>query len=223
LCSTLEEANVLAEAILGDVDNSESLENVEAALSEYLDLSDRQAKDLASWLRTQDVDHISDDLSDDENDPDPENVDNDDDNDNEEEEDDGMLLFDGECELCDRYIQLTKHHLIPKSTWARVRTRLLHAAGAKEKGDIEKALVLLGPGLEHVLDRLSTDKSSIRHILQISCAICRPCHSAVHKAHGNMELASSYNSVDQLLEDDQIAKFCRWANKQRPGKYSVKR
>lgn len=128
-------------------------------------------------------------------------------------------LQDGECELCDRFIKLTKHHLIPKETWSRVQTKLLHAAEAKEKGGMEKALFVLGPGLSDVLDRLSSDRSTIRGLLSVTCDICRQCHTAVHRTHTNMELALTYNTVEKLLEDDNIRKFCQWASKQRPGKY----
>jgi hypothetical protein len=210
ICSTSHEANVLAEVIMSDLTD---LESVEMALQEYLDLSEDQTKELASRLKQALLDP---DFEEDEKDEPTSGPSVD------EKKEDGMMLFDGECELCDRYIQLTKHHLIPKSTWPRLQTRLLHAAEANEKGDMERALSLLGPGLEHLLHTLKTDKTSIRHILRQTCDICRPCHTAVHKAHDNMDLALSYSSVDKLLEDEQIFRFCKWANKQWPGRYAVK-
>jgi hypothetical protein len=210
ICSTSHEANVLAEVILSDLTD---LESVEMALQEYLDLSEDQTKELASRLKQALVDPDFNFEEDEDEEPTSEpSVD----------EEDGMMLCDGECELCDRYIQLTKHHLIPKSTWPRLQPRLLHAAEANEKGDMERALSLLGPGLEHLLHTLTTDKTSIRHILRQTCDICRPCHTAVHKAHDNMDLALSYSSVGKLLEDEQISRFCKWANKQRPGRHAVK-
>lgn len=146
------------------------------------------------------------------------------------EEDDGIVLFDGECELCDRYIQLTKHHLIPKSTWPRMEPRFMHAAEALEQGDSEKAMLIMGPGLVYLLkdleDATAADKSrqqhAIRQLLYRTCDICRPCHSAVHKTHENMELALSHSTIDLILEDTQIANFCKWASKQRVGRYAVK-
>jgi hypothetical protein len=129
-------------------------------------------------------------------------------------------LQDGECELCDRYIKLTKHHLIPKETWPRIRTKLLRAAEEKAKGEVDKALSVLGPGLTDVIDRLSPDRSIIRDILHETCDVCRQCHSAVHRVHCNMDLALRYNTVDKLLEDDDIRKFCRWASKQPARKYT---
>ena len=157
--------------------------------------------------------------------------------DNEEADDDGTaLLFDGECELCDRYIQLTKHHLIPKSTWPRLEPLLLHASEALERGAPAKAMLVLGPGLLHLLEDLQcatttaaagggggseNHKHSIRQILYRTCDICRPCHSAIHKAHDNMDLALHYSTIDRILEDQDMAKFCRWASRQRVGRYAV--
>jgi hypothetical protein len=147
-------------------------------------------------------------------------------------ESDGEYLDEGECELCDRFIKLTRHHLIPKSTWPRVQTKLLQAANAEESGDRKRALLILGHGLEYLLgdendsrscveckSKLSTDKAFVRAILHDTCDICRQCHTTVHRTHTNMELALNYNSVDKLLEDDRIAKFCKWASKQKTGKY----
>jgi hypothetical protein len=210
ICSTSHEASVMAEVIMSDLTDFDS---VEMALQEYLDLSEDQTKELASRLKQALVDPDFEEDEEDEPTSGP-SVD--------ENEEDGMMLFDGECELCDRYIQLTKHHLIPKSTWPRLQVRLLHAAEANEKGDMERALSLLGPGLEPLLHTLTTDKTSIRGILRQTCDICRPCHTAVHKAHANMDLALLYSSVDKLLEHEQISRFCKWANKQRPGRYAVK-
>jgi hypothetical protein len=63
------------------------------------------------------------------------------------------------CELCERSnIKLTKHHLIPKSTWPRMTTRLLHAVEAMEKGggrdhvhNKEAKNMILGTNLDHVV------------------------------------------------------------------------
>ena len=151
----------------------------------------------------------------------------DDNDDDVDDDDDGVeYLVDGECELCDRYIKLTKHHFIPKSTWPRIQTKLLHAAEADEKGDREKALLILGPGLEDILDysrcrlMLSSDKAVIRAILHDTCDVCRQCHTTVHRTHTNMDLALFFSTVEKLLDDEQISKFCKWASKQKTGKYN---
>jgi len=139
------------------------------------------------------------------------------------EEKEAGYLIDGECELCDRCIKLTKHHLIPKSTWPKIQTKLLHAADAKAKGDIDKARLIVGSGLEDVFDRIvcSDKKTFIRTILHgTTCHICRQCHTTIHKTHTNIDLALHFNSVEKLLNDTKIFNFCRWASKQKPGKYS---
>jgi len=138
------------------------------------------------------------------------------------EEKEAGYLIDGECELCDRCIKLTKHHLIPKSTWPKIRTKLLHAADAKNNGDIDKARLIVGSGLEDVLDRIvcSDTKSFIRTILHdTTCNICRQCHTTIHKTHTNIDLALYFNSIEKLLDDTKISNFCRWASKQKNGRY----
>merc|ERR1712070_141069 len=99
-----------------------------------------------------------------------------------------------------------------------MQTKLLQAAEANESGDRERARLILGHGLEHLLNdddgnrthegrRLSLDKAVVRTILHDTCDICRQCHSTVHRTHTNMELALNYNSIEKLLEDEKISKF----------------
>ncbi|CAN0516251.1 unnamed protein product, partial [Laminaria digitata] len=45
--------------------------------------------------------------------------------------------------------------------------------------------------------------------------ICRPCHSAVHKAHGASALAESFTTREELLADEGIGRFVTWARKQK--------
>ena len=140
-------------------------------------------------------------------------------------------LGEGECELCERTIKLTRHHLTPKSTWPRMKKKLWHAASEiesfhsepnLEKRDIlqEKLQKTVGirniQGLPPILSH-----TSIRNYLSRVCTICRPCHSAVHRIHGEWELATEYNTIDQLLECRDVRKFAKWASKQRLGKYAV--
>ena len=215
-CSSEEEAEVLAELIAGDEGDDPvefDVATIENALQEYLDVSDEKSKELATLLKAKIRASEGEESEDDETtsvgvEGPLDDVD-----------DEAEVLFDGECELCDRYIKLTKHHLIPKSTWPRIQTKLQHAAAAKQKGDVERALAILGDGLEYLLDRIDGEKQSIRLILHTTCDICRQCHTAVHKAHDNMDLALYYSSVEKLLTDQQIYKFCKWASKQRAGKY----
>jgi hypothetical protein len=225
-CSEIDEATVVVEIILegvtveanGDLTGKRplQLENdrpIIEAMIDNLGIVESDAKILLSKLKRSLC------IDDSDNDGDLADAHNTRSEDDDNQDHDRERLEDGECELCDRYIKLTKHHLIPKETWSRIQTKLTHAAEAKRKGELDKAAFLLGPGLENVLDALSTDKASIRGILQDTCDICRQCHSAIHRTHSNMELALHYNTVNKLLEDDSISKFCRWASKQRAGKY----
>jgi len=242
-CSSTEEAEVIAEIVL-ETDNEDDNDDVDAVLSmqqtivenliNNLGIEEAQAEKIFLELK-----RSSGLASSDTEDPDDSEGDGDGDtmtptslnDDNYEGEDsDGEYLDDGECELCDRFIKLTRHHLIPKQTWPRMQTKLLQAAEANERGDRDKARLILGHGLEDLLSdhdkqhspagfTLSSDKAVVRAILHETCDICRQCHSTVHRTHTNMELALNYNSVEKLLEDEQISKFCKWASKQRSGKY----
>jgi hypothetical protein len=134
---------------------------------------------------------------------------------------DGEWIGEGECELCERTIRLTAHHLIPKSTWARIEPRLRNARDAIESNNMVKAERILGDGLSYMIAQLSKEGVSIRRLMGRTCNICRPCHSTIHRTHDNMTLALNYSSVDLLMEDATIAKFSRWASKQRTGQYKL--
>ena len=54
--------------------------------------------------------------------------DNDEDDDDADATADGEYIGEGECELCERHLKLTRHHLVPKSTWPRMKKRLWNAA-----------------------------------------------------------------------------------------------
>lgn len=138
----------------------------------------------------------------------------------EEEDDDGEWIGEGECQLCERDIKLTRHHLIPRSTWPRLESRLNNAAHAIAEGKEMEARIILGEGMVHLLGSLASDRKTIRTVLKTTCDICRPCHSMIHRTHDNMTLANEYNTVEKLLQDSKIYNFCRWANKQKAGKHS---
>lgn len=231
-CSSSEEAQLIAEIVLesGNLENDGSTGSEEQAnpkhlvegLIDNLGIEEDEATNIISeWKRRIGVGNDNEKQEDDSDTSDDEgsissSLDLEDDEVTDE------YLIDGECELCDRYIKLTKHHLIPKQTWPRIQAKLSHASEAIGTGDEGKALSILGPGLEHLLLEgcLNSEKSSVRRILHSTCDVCRQCHSTVHRTHTNMDLALSYSTVEKLLEDDQIYKFCKWASKQRAGKYS---
>jgi len=162
-----------------------------------------------------------------------------------ESDDGGEMIGEGECELCEREVKLTRHHLIPKSTWPRMKKRLWNAAPLIEslhsissqidnaKSDEKRVELLekkkvLNEKLEKILgtsdlDYLPTTMThdNVRtHLTQV-CSLCRQCHSAVHRIKSEWELATDYNTMDKLLEVDEITKFGRWASKQKPGKYAI--
>ncbi len=240
-CSSTEEAEVIAEIVLetdneGDNEDANTILSTEETIVENLidNLGIEKARAKKIYLELKRSSGlVSIDAEDSENSdgngdamaPTSLNDDN-----HGDEDSDSEYLDDGECELCDRFIKLTRHHLIPKQTWPRMQTKLLQAAEANERGDRDKARLILGYGLEDLLRdedgqhsrarfTLSSDKAVVRAILHDTCDICRQCHSTVHRTHTNMELALNYNSVEKLLEDEQISKFCKWASKQRSGKY----
>ena len=240
-CSSTEEADVIAEIVL-ETDTEDDSDDVDAVLSmqqtivenliDNLDIEEEQAEKIFSELKRSSglAGSDAEDSDDSDGDGDTMTPTSLNDGNYEGEDSDGEYLDDGECELCDRFIKLTRHHLIPKQTWPRMQTKLLQAAEADERGDRDKARLILGHGLEDLLSdddgqqsrsrfTLSSNKAVVRAILHDTCDICRQCHSTVHRTHTNMELALNYNSVEKLLEDEQISKFCKWASKQRSGKY----
>ena len=144
----------------------------------------------------------------------------------------GSIIVDGQCELCERVtVNLTKHHLIPKSTWPKIEIKVLRSIEALiDDKDSEKAKMIVGDGLIDLVDevRSMTEKSNkvdrkmaVQTVLRRRTTdICRPCHSAVHTTHDNMILAMNLNSVERLLDDTKIYNFCKWQSKQRPGRYA---
>ena len=155
-----------------------------------------------------------------------------------EKEGNDEFVGEGECELCERYIRISHHHLIPRSTWHRLEPKLLNAAQALLECDgMERAQAIAGEGLSHLLeeiqqyycrihDRPTESKQQktkvggttqrrriVRHLIQRTCNVCRPCHTAIHQTHDNLTLALEYNTMDKLLQDPAILKFSKWASK----------
>mmetsp|Transcript_563 Transcript_563/g.1003 ORF Transcript_563/g.1003 Transcript_563/m.1003 type:complete len:330 (-) Transcript_563:1957-2946(-) len=143
-----------------------------------------------------------------------------------ESESDDEYLKAGECELCERETKLTLHHLIPKSTWKNMKQRFLNASKPYREGDIDKVKEILDLGDELPLKLLpqtfSCGKSVKLLLASHTAALCRPCHNCVHANHDNMELAERYNTIEKLLDDERIYKFCKWQSKQKPGKYGIR-
>lgn len=85
-----------------------------------------------------------------------------------------------ECELCERQIQTTRHHVYPKEThdWLRKKNESHYSVMELRK----------------------------------TIALCRMCHSAIHRFYSNRDLAVDYCSLELLLESDQVCKFAKWAS-----------
>ena len=45
--------------------------------------------------------------------------------------------------------------------------------------------------------------------------LCRPCHSAVHRAKTTRELAREFNTLDKLLEIPEVTRFAEWNSKRK--------
>ena len=233
-CDSPEEATSTSEAIVEDVDlGGTTKENVVGPLAslliDYFDqLTPEKAEEMARSVLGAVAAQEDDQSSDDDN-----NNDNDDDDDDDDhidcsddEDDDGEYIGEGECELCEREIKLTRHHLIPKSTWSTFKKKKIPAAvEALTKGQKDKARMILGGNLIDELPSEIVENPNnsllLRRFLSKTCNICRPCHSTVHKLHSEVELAESYSTIDLLLLDEELLKFCKWASKQKAGKYSL--
>lgn len=247
-CSTKEEARITIDSSVDDVvihDNGDlmiPMGQVEKLLNEYFDIHDtaeihnilQKSVTTSTATNSEDNDegeHVHHVLDEEEGDS---------------EED--LCIRPGECELCERYMKLTRHHLIPKSTWNKIIKRL-HFCLMKENHEsveelkqddnivwIYKNVILPNLKNDSIIDYSSAKKSrrktkkssgtgitSLKLILaSYSCDICRQCHSQIHSVLDNLTLALEYNTVDKLLTRTDIYNFCRWASKQKPGKYSTK-
>jgi len=49
--------------------------------------------------------------------------------------------------------------------------------------------------------------------LHETVSICRECHKTIHACIDEKTLALEYNSVEKLLEHEEIAKFVKWIQK----------
>ena len=160
-------------------------------------------------------------------------------------DDDGEYIGEGECELCEREVKLTRHHVIPRTTWPRMKKRIwnaaatieayqsisyqIKAASGKEQQDLEEKQRVLEEKLEKIFGPdfdfsglpSTITHDTVRAYLNRVAKLCRQCHSAIHRIYTETELATRFNTMERLLECDEVMKFGKWASKQRPGKYAV--
>ena len=254
-CSSLEESRAIVESIEeeeqednrdGDGDSPGMETEIKAwnvALQEYLGISGEKSQQIMDQCRaaistSKKGDGEKDDHDEDTSHEDAEeessflNRNADDEEDDDDDDNDGECLGPGECELCERDMRLTRHHLIPKSTWPRMEAKLQHDWQAWCQQDsaleapgwmqqlIAQESLDTARSSSHSDQQQELDSKTIRIMFKHhTCQICRPCHSAIHKFYDNMTLAQQYNTTELLLQDQQVYKFCQWASKQRVGKY----
>lgn len=100
---------------------------------------------------------------------------------------DGEILGEDCCLVCERVMRLTRHHLIPRQTH--------HSIQKKNKSKKEAAEIITKEQCNQTI------------------AICRLCHSTIHRLFTNIELARTYNTLEALLSDERFFKYAQWASK----------
>lgn len=95
-----------------------------------------------------------------------------------------------ECQMCERIMPLTFHHLFPKKVHKRIEER--------KRGDKGEAT-----GIP-------------KHMLR-TCGImiCRPCHSMLHKTFDHRTLAEEKNTLERICQDPKIVSWISYARKQK--------
>jgi hypothetical protein len=110
------------------------------------------------------------------------------DDDTDDTDDAGQGRNTGECELCERALPLTFHHLVPKQTHSKYLGRQRLPEG-------------LPPDATPTKDFLS----------RYGCMLCAPCHAVVHRFAPNSTLAASYNSLDALRVAPAVRRWVEYA------------
>lgn len=84
------------------------------------------------------------------------------------------------------------------------------------RADTELTRHHLIPRAQHRKGRIrrNFDKSELTGRLAL---LCRACHKYVHTVLSEQQLASEYNTVDQLLSHPEISKFVNWIAKRPAG------
>ncbi|KAG5191110.1 hypothetical protein JKP88DRAFT_297311 [Tribonema minus] len=95
--------------------------------------------------------------------------------------------------LCERIMPQTLHHLVPRTTWKKLKKRLPETWALPADADAK----------------------TIDDFVHKTVSICRPCHSMIHSTHDELTLALHYFTLARLLDDPTIRKFCAWATKQK--------
>jgi len=111
----------------------------------------------------------------------------------------------GECELCERYLKLTFHHLIPKETHGRYLGKALPS------------------GVAEAAAAGGADAQPTRYFLNsYGSMLCRFCHSTVHRLAPNAVLAERFNTLARLQAQPDIQRFVTFAARQRTTRVATK-
>lgn len=222
VCGSETEAEVIASLILeGQQGSPQDDATLRQGLQEQLGLSETECEEIMGEMIQLGNDDVKETLSTTSTPDEPDNDDASSASASSSDKEESDYVGEGECELCERYIRLTKHHLIPKSTWHRIIPRLKRAAESSN-ASLEETLSHLLVTTSNKDDvSLSTTTKYWKNILnKQTCLICRACHSAIHRFHSNETLAIEFNTVERLLGDEKVFKYAKWASKQRVGKYA---
>ena len=103
---------------------------------------------------------------------------------------------DGSCEMCERFVKRTFHHLIPKET---------HGRYLKKNR--------LPENLEETVPNAECTRSFLH---SYGVKVCRTCHWAIHDAEPNDVLAEERNTLALLLEHPKIYRFAKYNSKRKP-------
>jgi hypothetical protein len=246
LVASDDEAYAIIESILEEDDhkiygNASDCTNHECfiryALREYFGLDNKEVKRLIqkhASLSTDEGNNIHRD--DDENSVDDGRESTNCDTDDEQDEE---TIGPGECDLCERDAsKLTRHHLIPKSTWKRMEPMIFAQWNAVVSDSARVArtskqsilfdefehlvpvlvkMVESEPNLEALRGRHEAARKRIIRVLlgNQTIEVCRPCHNHIHRSYDNRTLALQYNTLNKLLNDETILKYAKWASRQR--------
>lgn len=120
-----------------------------------------------------------------------------------EDDADGARVVDddGCCELCDREIRRTFHHLVPKETHNRYLKR------SRLPANLEAYVTPDGNRAECTRSWLGGH----------GIMICGACHGSIHRAETNKTLAEEYNTLERILSHPKIRAFAEYNAHQRVG------
>jgi len=211
-CESQQEAEAIVEDILEDGGD------ICALLQDYLSISEQEATELLSIPLDDDNDDAESDKEEDDTEVDLEAA---------AAVTTAEWLQDGHCELCERHIRLTRHHLVPRTTWKKIH-QVIVARTNKKRKEIDDSLPdRLGSCLYQLLFPLPTQmpitKWILQHVTNPIAHVCPPCHKEIHRRWDAWTLATQRCTVEALLEDKQLYAHCKWMHKQKVGKYAVKK